>query len=142
MLVDSPLMLIKKCKGLDTKIIEEHKKLSKEQKIKYGSLSFVERPGLKKIVKIFHSNALSTQVCQEDEHLKGIYPQVALINHSCSANTVMNITADRKVQIVAVEKIKKGEEVLLNYLPRSNGLAEPLRKFKRRATLESKFQFS
>ena len=53
-----------------------------------------------------------------------------------------NKHVDRKVQIVAVEKIKKGEEVLLNYLPRSNGLAEPLRKFKRRATLESKFQFS
>ena len=142
MLEDSPLMLIKKCKQLDKKIIEEHKKLPKEEKNKYGSLSCIEKPGLKKIVNIFHTNAISTQVCQQDEHLEGIYPQVALINHSCAANTVMNITADKKVKIVAVERIKKGEEVLLNYLPPSNGLAEPLRRFKRRSTLESNFQFS
>ena len=134
-------MLIKKCKGLAKKIIEEHKKLPKDQKKKYGRLSFIERPGLNKIVNIWFSNALSTEVCPEDENIEGIYCQVALINHSCSANSVINFTGERKIKIVAVETIPKGEEVLLNYLPPSNGLGEPLRKFKRRAKLESDFQF-
>ena len=142
MLEDSPMMLIKKCKGLDKKIIEEHTKLSKEQKKQYGRLSFIERPGVKKIVNIFHSNAVSTQVCRKDENTEGIYYQVALINHACSANSVINFTAERKIKIVAVETIPKGQEVLLNYLPPSNGSGEPLRRFKRRQTLESNFHFS
>merc|ERR1719460_2789998 len=41
-LEDSPLILIKKCRVLDKKIIEEHTKLSKEQKKQYGRLSFIE----------------------------------------------------------------------------------------------------
>ena len=120
---------------------QPREELPKKLKRKFESLSFIERPGLKKIVNIFHSNAVSTQVSQEDENLEGIYSQVALINHSCAANTVINITAERKIKIVAVETIQKGEEVLLNYLPPSNGLGEPLMKFKRRATLNSNFQF-
>ena len=136
------MMLIKKCKGLDKKIIEEHTKLSKEQKKQYGRLSFIKRPGVKKIVNIFHSNAVSTQVCRKDENTEGIYYQVALINHSCAPNTVINITGERKIKIVALETIKKGEEVLLNYLPPSGGFAEPLRKVKRQAKLQSNFHFS
>ena len=102
----------------------------------------MERPGLNKIVNIWLSNALSTQVCQGDDNIEGIYCQVALINHSCSANSVINFTGERKIKIVAVETIPKGEEVLLNYLPPSGGLGEPLRRFKRRTRLESNFQFS
>lgn len=136
------MMLIKKCSGMDKEIIEEHKKLSREQKNKYGRLSFTERPGLKKPVNIWLSNAISTQVCQEDENIEGVYYQVALINHACSANSVINFTAERKIKIVAVETIPKGQEVLLNYLPPSNGSGEPLRRFKRRQTLESNFHFS
>lgn len=134
-------MLVEKTRNMDEKILEEHKKLPKEQKQKYGMLSFIEKPGLKKILNIFYSNAVSTQVCQEDEHLEGLYYRVALINHSCAPNSVINITDEKKIKIVAVVDIKKGEEVTLNYLPPSNGSAEPLRKFKRLPTLESDFQF-
>ena len=141
-LEDSPLVLIQKCEGWDKKIIEEHKKLPKDEKKKYGRLSFTKRPGLNKIVNIWLSNAFSTQVCHGDENIEGIYCQVALINHSCSANSVINFTAERKIKIVAVETIPKGEEVLLNYLPPSDGFGEPLRRFKRRTTLESNFHFS
>ena len=142
MLEEDPLMLIKKGKSFESRILEGHKKLNKLDKKKYGSLHALDRPGRKKILNIWSSNCLSTQVSKTDEPMEGVYYRVALVNHSCAPNTVINITEDRRIKIVAVEQIKAGEEILLNYLRPTEGVGEELLKFRRQKMLRTRFQIS
>ena len=141
-LEEAPLLLLKKVRDFEKKILEEHKKLTKSAKAKYGSLSSLARQDRKKVVNIWFSNAINTRVLSSDDDMEGVFYRVALINHSCSPNTVINITEDRKIKIVSVEDIKKGEEILLNYLKPTAGIGEEMLKFQRQKKLRSEFQFS
>ena len=138
-LEEDPLMLIKKGKDLEARVLEAHKKLTKDDKIKFGSLHALNRPERKKVLNIWSANSLSTQVMKSDEPLLGVYYRTALINHSCGPNSVINFTENRRIKIVAVEQIKAGEEVLLNYL---RPTVEQLLKYQRQKMLRTRFQFN
>ena len=138
-LEEDPLMLIKEGKDLEARVLEAHKMLTKNDKKKFGSLHALNRPERKKVLNIWSANSLSTQVMKSDEPLLGVYYRAALINHSCGPNSVINFTEDRRIKIVAVEQIRAGEEVLINYL---RPTVEQLLKYERQKMLRTRFEFS
>lgn len=73
-----------------------------------------------KAMRIFAGNSI--QVCEVDSIYSStegaLYPRIALINHSCNPNCVWSWVKDdfRRKVVRAVKTIKKGEELLGNYL--------------------------
>ncbi|EFJ40499.1 hypothetical protein VOLCADRAFT_99704 [Volvox carteri f. nagariensis] len=68
----------------------------------------------------------------------GVWPEVALINHSCGPNAVAVMLYDRLV-VRATRRIPRGREVLLNWLG-SQGALAPARE--RRAQLSQMYDFA
>lgn len=56
---------------------------------------------------------------EEPKPQLGLWPEFSLINHSCLPNSVNYLMGDRMV-VRAVSPVAAGEEVLINYLGRSN----------------------
>jgi len=139
---ESALILIKSDKNLYKNVLEEHKKLNKDEKKKLGSLHYQAVAGRKKIFSIWNANALSTQVSSSDLAEEGVYYRVALINHSCSPNTVINFTTEKKIKMIALKDLKKGEEVHISYLRPETEFREELLKQDRQKILRTRFQFS
>eukprot|EP00092_Neocalanus_flemingeri_P008411 GFUD01009067.1.p1 GENE.GFUD01009067.1~~GFUD01009067.1.p1 ORF type:complete len:387 (-),score=107.42 GFUD01009067.1:317-1477(-) len=94
-------------------------------------------------LRIFSGNSL--QVCEVASIYSstegGLYHQISLLNHSCNPNSVWSwVKDDYKRKVVrAVKTIKKGEEVLANYVD-TEEFNFGLREF-RRAVLVDKFGF-
>lgn len=92
-------------------------KLSPEEKEMYLSCheerldSDDDGAGTSRLLAIFRSNAYTMGGGGGDgSALVGIYPQVALINHSCQPN-VLNADREGARVIVATRDVGKGEEV-------------------------------
>jgi len=60
------------------------------------------------------------------DYIYGVYPLMAVLNHSCDPHVRYNRTGpDATITLRAVRNIAKGEEIFTSYLPNQNmGLAE------------------
>ncbi len=67
----------------------------------------------------------------------GLWPEVALINHSCAPNSLSVLVGEAMI-IRTTRNLRKGEEVTLSYLP---GLGAMVPAEERREYLKSNFGF-
>ena len=127
-------------------IIAKYHHLPPWLKASYNSLTFINREVVgNRILNIWYSNCVGIQILRHqstDDHQeeKGLYLHFSMINHSCAPNAVINFDEKRNVKVVAITKIRRGEEVVINYLDPSRG--ENLLKFERQKLLREMWRFN
>ena len=147
-LEEAPVMLIGSNMRRDhqVEIIHQYNCLTKYQKKIYNSLSYnnlLKQSGnYTKILNIWYSNNVSTMNSKYDEdEVKGIYFQFSSsVNHSCVPNCVLNFDENRNLKLVAIARIGKGEELVINYLDPSKGEKNLLR-YERQKSLITAWDF-
>jgi len=87
--------------------------------------------GNEKKAKIF-------KICDTNVFANGIGIKSARFNHSCQSNSVSVIMAEGHFEIVAVSKIKAGQEITISYVKRFFGMRE---KKKRQEILQEERHF-
>jgi len=102
-------------RGDYTEVIKQYKRLSIEEKKIYDNL-IIYNYGGNKILDIWYGNSISTKLDENDEDFQALFPTFSKINHSCAPNCVFTIDEDRNMKIVAITRIKKGEEISINYI--------------------------
>ena len=137
-LAEKPIMLVN-CNPKSrphAQVMNNFKKLSKKEKAKYLNLGHDHTEG-DKIFKIFDRNCVSVRVKEDEDDWRGIYVEFSKINHSCAANSVINIlNSEREITLVAARAIAKGEEIVLNYLnPYRERKPSLMLRFERRNSL-------
>ena len=76
----------------------------------------IDRHFILKIICIFHTNAYPI-IFDYDRGVGGVFIKSARFNHSCSPNSeVSEYSHSGEQQIRATSKIKKGEEICINYI--------------------------
>jgi len=117
-LLEEPLISIVKQgnRGDYTEVLKKYKRLSiLDQKV-YDNLIFYSFHG-NEILDRWYANSVSTKLNEEDEDHQALFPKFSKINHSCAPNCVFYIDDDRNMKVVAITKIRKGEEILITYIP-------------------------
>ena len=77
----------------------------------------------------------------DDDEVKGMYFQFSSsVNHSCVPNCVLNFDENRNLKLVAIARIAKGEELVINYLDPSKGEKNLLR-YERQKSLITAWDF-
>ena len=102
-------------------VLDSYTNLSDEDQDRYNSLSLIDRAGHDKVLNIWLTNNIQILKTSSDEEFRGIFYNVSHTNHSCAPNTVINFDALGNLVLVAVERINKGEEILINYLDHGRG---------------------
>ena len=126
-------------------VLSKYHHLPSSLKDKYNRLNYIDRKVVgNKILNIWYSNCVGIRVLghqtTDDEEEKGLYLGFSMINHSCAPNAVINFDNGRNVKVVAITKIRRGEEVVINYLDPSRG--ENLLKFERQKLLRQMWRFN
>ncbi|XP_042221391.1 SET domain-containing protein SmydA-8-like [Homarus americanus] len=80
------------------------------------------------------TNAINTYGAQ-GESLRGLYPTLYLMNHSCLPNVTLRSDIDRTLFVRTAVPIKKGEPILFSYLPPTDPV------WRRQADLHSIYYF-
>ena len=102
------------------------------------------------VLNIWHSNNVSIEdVYEEETGLRGLYPEFAIINHSCAPNCIVNFDDERNLKVVALMKIEKGEEIVINYLDSLKVMRDSLNRtrgqillrFERQKMLKKEWNF-
>ena len=124
-------------------VLKCYELLDKRSKETFNQLHYIVGKGgtNNKILNIWFSNCLGIQLHDHDPEDKGLFLMLSLTNHSCAANCIINFTDDKRLKLVAVTPIRRGEEVVVNYLHHQGGLQNLLRHERQRA-LRTMFQFS
>ena len=81
----------------------------------------VEKEEIRQALGVLSINTLSISI-EGGHEIMGLFPQYAMLNHSCVHNTTTHILSDVdkgqfKVELKAKRKILKGEEITTRYLP-------------------------
>ena len=126
-------------------VLSKYHHLSRSSKAEYNSLRYINREVVgNKILNIWYSNCVGIrvlgQLTVDDEEEKGLYLSFSMINHSCAPNAVINFDESRKVKVVAITKIRRGEEIVINYLDPTRG--ENLLRFERQKILRNMWRFN
>ena len=78
-----------------------------------------EKEEVRQALGVLLTNTLSIGI-EGGYEIMGLFPQYAMLNHSCAHNTTTNISSDKKqfkVEVKAKRKIMRGEEITTRYLP-------------------------
>ena len=103
------------------------------------------------VLNIWHNNNVSIEdVYEEETGLRGLYPEFAIINHSCAPNCIVNFDDERNLKVVALMKIEKGEEIVINYLDSLKVMRDSLNRtrgqillrFERQKMLKKEWNFT
>ena len=128
-------------------IMSKYHNLPSHFKVHYNKLSYIERKVVgSKILNIWYSNNVGINVLDDldnlddEEEEKGLYLFFSRVNHSCAPNCVINFDKNRNVILVAITKIGRGQEILINYLDPSRG--ENLLRFERQKMLRAMWSFN
>ena len=143
-LEEAPVMLIGSDMQQDhqKEIIYQYNRLTKHQKKIYNCLSYnklLKGPGnLVKILNIWYTNNVCSKNSKFDEEdVKGMYFRFSMsVNHSCIPNCVLNFDEDRNLKLVAIARIAKGEELVINYLDPSKGEKNLLRYERQKSLIK------
>ena len=126
-------------KKLDTETVE--KMIRKDPNVK--SWKEARDDEMSKILRIFMSNGM--MICEEEDVYRnttevGLYEKISLLNHGCVPNATTSwVMGDfQRKQVRAVMVIEKDEEILINYLGRSE-FRYSSREFRRQELLEGGF---
>jgi len=152
-LVDDPAILIncsdKKSKiAVAREILYQFNRLSKGQQSEYKKLSHVKyNDGMDPIVAIWFGNCVTLKLNRKDFEYKGLHLRFSLLNHSCSPNCIFNATDERRASVVALQRICKGEELVINYLDayrkeEQNGEKQLSMRLSRMKTLQTNWNFT
>lgn len=91
-----------------------------------------------KLQKIFETNSYELPIHnKEGQPYQYIYETAARINHACRPNVARGHTKNFLISIRAVEDIKKGDEIVIDYIGSTKGCPRDLR----RKLLQAKFGF-
>ena len=94
-------------------------------------MSEFEEGDIRQALGILLTNTITIPVGDGSTHIMGLFPQYAMLNHSCAHNAKTNIVPQCKgsahgitVELRARRKILRGEEITTRYLPINEGKLE------------------
>ena len=140
---DSPILAVNVDinNNYQNEVLDQYKSLPNHLKKSFDSLQYFERNGTSnRIVNTWITNQMSTRTHETEANICAVYPTFQKTNHSCAANAVINFDEEKNLTLNAVTRIRKGEEITVNYLaPDKKSL---LLRFERQRNLRNIWQFT
>jgi SET and MYND domain-containing protein len=75
-------------------------------------------PPAKELIGLFCANSCNSFSITNEEGLEigvGLFPQLSMMNHSCSPNAILYFN-QTQAQVTALRRIEKGEEICISYV--------------------------